>query len=146
MTADVVPREVAIAELERLCAARRLVPPEPVAMPDEVKAKAEAVGEVLPVFYPLHYERVIRAIQDGAVIVEEDGTAVIQTTHSKGVAPFKCGEPTGAMYLAQDKQQGGHHQNMAALGALCGRPLSDFGKLHPRDYEVAVALLGIFLR
>lgn len=130
---DLIATEVAEADFNRLCAARRVDIDE-----------AEMDEEDLEKFHDLKTQ-IVKQIRRGRLVVTgDDGTCVYTPPNGKAITFY----PTvGAHLMAQDDHAEGRNmaKTAAVFTAMTKSNKGDFAKLDLADVKACQALVGLFL-
>ena len=93
--------------------------------------------------------RIIRAVQSGALVFNEDGEAIYTPQHkrSKNKDPLTFHERTGASLMAMDGKKKGHDvaKTYAVLADMCKVHPSTFAGLVGSDIKVCEALFAFLM-
>ena len=130
-----ISREFAEQEFNRFCVAMDLD-----VTPDKLTNEDKAGLE--------NQRRMITgAIQDGRLIINDEGEPVFTPGTESTPEPIVFKEPTGATFLAMDKRKEG--QTVGKLNAMLGdmthQPPARFARMKNRDYKICQALITVFL-
>lgn len=98
--------------------------------------------------FTLQKDRLISAIQKGALVINDNGEPVFTPQRAGGeVNPITFHEPTGASYMAMDRRKVG--EDMAKLFAtmadVTGTSAGLFSKMKNADLKVCMAIITLFL-
>ncbi len=95
----------------------------------------------------LEKSRIIKAIQSGAMIINENGEPVYQPQRTKNAEKITFYESTGAALTATDKTYRNHAVSklFAAMGDITKLPQNTFSKMKMSDLRVCMAVANLFL-
>lgn len=92
-------------------------------------------------------KRVISAIQNGSLIINDNGEPVFTPQGEKDLNPLTFSEPTGASLMAMDRKK--RTEDVAKLYAsmadMTGSSSGIFSKMKMRDLKVCMAITTLFL-
>lgn len=134
MSEKKVATEVAEQEFERFIAAMDL-DVDPKGMDDDdKKGFAKAKG------------RVLAAIEDGRLVINDSGEPVFTPTGSEDVEPITFYEPKGDALIAMDQKKDGHNvaKTIASLATMTKQQPVRFSKMAHRDIKVCIELYILF--
>lgn len=91
--------------------------------------------------------RIVRAIESGALVVNEDGEPVFTPQRSGDVGPLTFHEPTGASLMAMDKKKKDEDvgKMYATMADMAGTSAKTFSQLKMADLKVCMAVATLFL-
>lgn len=93
--------------------------------------------------------RIIRAIENGHLVINEDGEAIYTPHHrnSKHKEPITFHERTGASLMAMDSQKQSKMvaRTYAVMADMCKVPASTFAGLAGSDIKVCEALFALLM-
>lgn len=94
-----------------------------------------------------HKKRIIKAIQSGAAVVDENGAISYTPQRSDYSNPIIFSEPTGASLMAMDRMKKSEDMKRlcAGIGDMTGTPVAVFSKLVVKDLKVCVSIATLFL-
>lgn len=96
-----------------------------------------------------HKSRIIRAVQDGSLVFNEDGEAVYTPQHSRTVykEPITFHERTGASLMAMDGKKKNHDvaKTYAVMADMCKVPPKTFAGMVGRDVRLCEALFALLV-
>jgi hypothetical protein len=129
-----VAREVAEAEFERMCQARRIDI-------DMTEMDEEDTASFLDL-----KRKIMRAMQRGDLVVNEHGDPVY-TPPVPGAKPLTFYKATGATFMAMDegKDRGGITKVVASLTEMTRSVKGEISKLEAPDFQVCSAIASLFL-
>lgn len=131
-----VAMEVAVAEFERMCKARRVCT-DPAMLDDGDVAGLADIRKKLT-----------RAIVAGDLVIEDNGDPVY-TPPVEGAKPLRFHKPTSATYMAMDGKdedaQGSHMRMVRGITEMTRSNKGDVSKLDAPDYQVCQSLAQLFL-
>lgn len=92
-------------------------------------------------------DRIISAIQSGAVVISENGEPTFTPQRSNDVNPITFYEPTGASLMAMDRKKKTEDigKLYAAMGDMSKTHASVFSKMKMADLKVCMAITTLFL-
>ncbi|ARB06255.1 hypothetical protein SppYZU01_18 [Shewanella phage SppYZU01] len=92
-------------------------------------------------------DRVIAAIQSGALVVNDKGEPVYTPQRTKDADTITFHEPTGASLMAMDRKKKSEDigKLYAAMGDMTGAHPSTFAKMKMADLKVCMAVTTLFL-
>lgn len=128
-----VAPEVALDEFNRFCAQM------------DLDVDESSMGEEELKDFHATRRRVLRAIENGFLVISENGEPVF--TPQTGGEPITFHEPTGATILAIDKAKKGQdaHKAFLMIADFTGQPIQRYSKMAGRDFKVCQALMTLFL-
>lgn len=94
------------------------------------------------------YERLIAAMMDGSLVIDEHGRPVYTPQRTDGyTSPITFSEPTGADIAQMDKKKIGHDVGKlyAIAGSMTNQSPSLFAKLKGNDYKICIGIINLFL-
>lgn len=131
-----VAKEVAEAEFDRMCAARRLDV-------DESDMDADDLEKFTDI-----KKNLVKAMMRGELVVNEAGDPVF-TPPVPGAKPLTFHKPTGATFMAMDSKDGKYKGNMTATAAsiteMTKTTPGDVSKLEGPDFQLCCRLANLFL-
>jgi hypothetical protein len=132
---DKVAKEVAEAEFDRFVKAMDL-DVDPSDMSEEDK---EAFQQ--------QKERLVGAIQSGALTINDDGEPVFTPQRTKDADTLTFHEPTGASLMAMDRKKKSEDigKLYAAMADMTRSHSSTFSKMRMADLKVCMAITTLFL-
>lgn len=94
-----------------------------------------------------HKRRILRAMANGALVINENGEAVYTPQRTNGAPQLVFHERTGASLMAMDGKKKGHDvtKMYAVLGDMCKCHQSVFAKLKGTDIKVCEALFALLM-
>lgn len=133
-TKEVVAREVAEQEFDRFIGEMDLEV-DPAQMDDEEKRDLA-----------LAKQRILSAMLDGRLVVDEKGQPVFTPKDGPGTA-ITFFEPTGASLMAADQKKRNHSMGkmLAILSDMTKQPAARFAKMKQRDLRVCLSVQVLFL-
>ena len=132
MSEKKVAREVAEAEFDRMCTARRVnIDPE--------EMTAEEYESLLEV-----KQRIVRTIERGDLVVSENGDP-IYTPPIPGAKPITFYRPTGATFMTMDGDDGNQARLVRILTEMTRSAKGEISKLEAPDYVVCSKLANLFM-
>lgn len=97
--------------------------------------------------FSLQRDRILRAIQNGSLTVNDDGCPIYKPQMADDANPITFYEPTGASYMAMDRKKVG--EDMAKLFAtmadMSKQSAGLFSKMKSRDLKICMAITTLFL-
>jgi len=92
-------------------------------------------------------KRVISSIQNGSLIINENGEPIFTPTVKEGANPLTFHEPTGASLMAMDhkKRTEDVGKLYATMADMTGSSTGIFSKMKMRDLKVCMAITTLFL-
>lgn len=92
-------------------------------------------------------DRIIAAIQSGALVVNDNGEPVFTPQRTKDVDAITFHEPTGASLMAMDRKKKTEDigKLYAAMGDITKTHASTFSKMKMADLKVCMAVTTLFL-
>lgn len=97
--------------------------------------------------FSLQRDRILRAIQNGFLTVNDDGCPIYTPQMKEDAKPITFYEPTGASYMAMDRKKVG--EDMAKLFATMADMTKTssglFSKMKSRDLKICMAITTLFL-
>lgn len=131
---EVMAREAAEAEFDRFVDAMD-IDADPTDMSDEDKKGLQQSRRT-----------VVKAIMNGSLMIEADGTPVYTPRRSKDVTPIRFREPTGADLMEMDKAKAGADINKTfkILAAITSTSPARFANLVMSDLNVCSAVMVLF--
>lgn len=131
-----VARDVAEAEFERMCTARRVCTDVDQLDADDITGLDDI------------RKKVVRAIVAGDLVVEENGDPVY-TPPVAGAKSLHFHKPTSATYMAMDGKsddaQGSHMRMVRAVTEMTRSNKGEISKLEAPDYQVCQSIAQLFL-
>ena len=95
----------------------------------------------------LNKNRIVKAIVNGSMVVNDDGEPVFTPTNSKDPNPLTFHEPSGASLMAMDKKK--KSEDMGKMYAIMGNVTKTnaqvFSSMNNRDLKVCMAVITLFL-
>lgn len=92
-------------------------------------------------------DKIIKAICDGSLIINDAGEPVFTPTRVKDAEPITFHEPDGAALMAMDRRKS--KENIAKLYATMGEitklPAKTFATMKMADLKVCLAIVTLFL-
>jgi hypothetical protein len=90
---------------------------------------------------------IIRAIENGALVLNENGEFIYTPTVGDDALPITFHEPRGKSFIAMDKQKQNHMmtKQLAMVSSITHEPLLRFEKMRNRDLKVCNAIANLFL-
>jgi len=133
--ADKIAREVAEAEFQRFADMMDL----DVDTSDMTEEDRQAFEQ--------QRDRLLAAIQAGALVINEEGEPVFTPTRTADAAPITFREPTGASLMAMDKRKKTEDiaKLYAAMADMSGSHPSTFARMKMADLKIAMAITTLFL-
>lgn len=91
--------------------------------------------------------RITGAICDGRLVIDDRGRPVFTPSEPPDARSLTFNEPTGATFMATDKQKRGHDiaKNFSAMAQLTRTNVATFNRMVGRDLKVCIALMQLFL-
>lgn len=91
--------------------------------------------------------RVVSAIQSGALVINESGEPVFTPVRTPGVEPLTFHEPTGASLMAMDRKKKTEDvgKMYALMGEITKTHANTFAKMKMSDLKVCQAVTTLFL-
>lgn len=88
--------------------------------------------------------RIVGAIVDGRMVVDEHGQPVFSPSDGGGITFY---EPDGSALLAMDQKKQNHNvaKSYAVLAAMTKQPAMRFAKMKNRDLKICQAVMALFL-
>lgn len=132
---DKIAKEVAEAEFDRFAEAMDL-DVDPADMDEEDKKSFEQ-----------QRQRVVKAIQSGSLVINENGEPVFTPQRTKDAEPLTFHEPTGASLMAMDRKKKTEDigKLYATMGDITKTHASTFSKMPMGDLKICMALVTLFL-
>lgn len=132
---DKVAKEVAEAEFDRFVEAMDL-DVDPADMDEDDKQG-----------FRQQRDRVVSAIQSGALAVNDNGEPVFTPQRTKDAEPLTFHEPTGASLMAMDRKKKTEDvgKMYALMGEITKTHASTFAKMKMADLKVCQAVTTLFL-
>jgi len=132
---DKVAKEVAEAEFDRFVESMDL-DVDPSDMSEEDKQG-----------FQQQKDRVVRAIQSGALTVNDKGEPVYTPKRTKDAEPLTFHEPTGASLMAMDRKKKSEDigKLYAAMADMTRTHSSTFSRMQMGDLKVCMAITTLFL-
>jgi hypothetical protein len=131
-----VGKDVAEAEFERMCEARRVCTDADQLDADDITGLADI------------RKKLVRAIVAGHLVVEDNGDPVY-TPPVEGAKPLHFHKPTSATYMAMDGKaddaQGSHMRMVRAITEMTRSNKGEVSKLEAPDYQVCQSISQLFL-
>ncbi len=92
-------------------------------------------------------DRVVSAIQFGALVISDSGEPVFTPQRSKDIDPITFHEPTGASLMAMDRKKKTEDigKLYAAMGDMTKTHAGVFSKMKMADLKVCMAITTLFL-
>jgi len=92
-------------------------------------------------------DKLISAIQTGALVVEDTGEPVFTPQRTEGATPIKFYEPTGASLMAMDRKKKTEDigKLYAAMGDMTKTNAGLFSKMRMPDLKICMAITTLFL-
>lgn len=92
-------------------------------------------------------DRIISAIQSGALVINDDGEPVFTPQRTKGADAITFHEPTGASLMAMDRKKKTEDigKLYASMGEITKTHASTFSKMKMPDLKVCMAITTLFL-
>lgn len=97
--------------------------------------------------YQQQRERVVSAIQSGALVINDNGEPVFTPQRTKDIEPLTFHEPTGASLMAMDRRKKSEDvgKMYALMGEITKTHASNFAKMKMGDLKVCQAVTTLFL-
>jgi hypothetical protein len=134
MADERVAPEVALAEFERMCAARRVDIDESKMSVADKKQFAD------------RRKKAVDAIVAGTLVIADDGTPTFTPENPpKGVTAITFHEATGADFMAADKFEGDISKTVAVAHSMTRLMGGEISRLRMRDFNLCLALANLFL-
>lgn len=132
---NTVAREVAEAEFERFVEANALL----VEFDGMEKEDVDSFRE--------QKERILRAIETGALVVSEDGEPTFTPQRTKDATPLTFHEPTGASLMAMDRKKKNEDVGKlyATMGDMTRTDAKTFSNMKMADLKLCMAVTVLFL-
>lgn len=132
---DVVAAEVAEAEFQRFVESMDL-DVERSGMDADDRSNFDA-----------HKRVFLRAVQRGALVVNEEGEPVYTPTAGDDREPITFHEPRGGDLMSLDQKKAGHDvaKGYGLMAAITGNSAKRFSTMRSRDIKVCSAVLALFL-
>lgn len=129
-----IAREVAEAEFQRFADTMELDVDASKMDPEDAKSLIQ------------QREMIVRAIENGRMIVSDNGEPVYTPTSGEG-KPITFYEPTGATLMAMDgkKKNADVSKLYSAIGDMTRQPPAMFSRMPQRDLKVCIAVASLFL-
>jgi hypothetical protein len=91
--------------------------------------------------------RILRAIEFGAMVINEDGEPVYTPQRTKDAEPLTFHEPTGASLMAMDRKKRNEDVGKlyATMGDMTRTDAKTFSSLRMADLKVCMAVAALFL-
>lgn len=130
-----VAHEVAEQEFERFIAANALL----ISQPDMTLEDKASLDE--------QKNRIIHAIQTGALVVNENGEPVFHPQRVKESNPITFYEPTGAALMAMDRKKAGQDvgKMFSTMADMTKTDTKVFATMKMADLKVCLAVATLFL-
>lgn len=91
--------------------------------------------------------RILRALENGSLIINDNGEAVYTPRKTENVDPITFHERTGASLMAMDGKKKGHDvaKTYAVMAEMCKVHPSTFAKLKGPDIKLCEALFALLM-
>lgn len=91
--------------------------------------------------------QIVRAIQRGTLVVNENAEPVFTPSRSVNPNPITFTMPTGAALMAMDRKKKSEDMGKmyAAMAEICGVPVKTFAMMAMPDLKVCLAITSLFL-
>ena len=89
--------------------------------------------------------RVVKAIQKGSLLINEDGEPVFTPQCVDNANPITFGEPSGGTIMAMDGKGKAVKDMFTVMGEITKTSAGYFGKMKMRDLKVCMAVATLFL-
>jgi len=92
-------------------------------------------------------DKIVKAIQQGSLVVEENGEMTFTPQRSKDKDPIRFYEPTGATLSAMDtrKKDEDVSKTYAAMADMTHTSASTFSKMAIKDVKLCMVIFTLFL-
>lgn len=130
-----MPREMAEEELARFLEAMDLDRKVAEKLDEEDAKSLESVRT-----------DILRAIEDGSLIIDDNGVATYTPRRSTDRSPLVFDEPEASCLQAADKRRDGHNtaKTIAILAAWTGQNGDRFSRMKSSDYRLCTSMLALF--
>ena len=131
-----VAREVAEADFERFCE-----------MLDAYSSADDLLNEEDVKSFEDNKGKFVRAVMNGSLVVEEDGTPVYMPRMGDWSTPLRFTEPDAGMISVSvdlGKEREKMRKQIALIAAMTKRTPQEIGRLKQRDFKICNMIVGGF--